>query len=112
MFSNGKWLRASFFWLLILLIIVLATVLFFHPAADAAQVNVSTILSHVREDMSKNQRDTLTVSGETLTLTRGTKSNASQEIATINDSFDITRVLADNNINYANNNLLVLQYQA
>jgi cell division protease FtsH len=111
MFSNGKWLRASFFWLLILLIIALAVVLFFHPATDATQVNVSTILSHIKEDMSNHQRDTRTVSGDTLTLTRGTKPNASQEVATINDSFDITRVLADNNINYANNNLLVLQYQ-
>jgi cell division protease FtsH len=109
MSNNGKWLRASFFWLLITLAIVVIAVFIFRPSSDTTSVTVSTILHDIQTDMAKNQKDTLTVSIDTITLTRG---STSKETATVNDSFDITQVLKDNGINYANNRLLQLQYEA
>ncbi len=111
MSNSGKWLKTSLFWLLILLAVVMVAVFVFHPQSDTQSVNVSTILNHIKTDMDKNQLDTLTISSNTLTLIRGKGSEAPQETATVNDSFDITRVLKDNNIDYSNNNLLVLQYE-
>ena len=61
--------------------------------------------------MARNQKDTLQVASTSITLIRGTGTNPAQEVATVNNSFDITRVLKDNNINYSNNKLLVLQYE-
>ena len=108
MSSSGKWLRTSFIWLVLALAIVLVIVVFFRPPSDTAPVNVSTILNHIRMDISTRQKDTLTVASNTITLARGT---SSKEVATINDTFDITRVLKDNNIDYTNNQFLVLQYE-
>jgi cell division protease FtsH len=112
MSNNGKWLRASIFWLLITLAIVLVAVFIFRPQPSATSVNVSTILNHIKTDMAKNQQDTLDVASDTITLTRGKGQDAPKEAASINDSFDITRVLKDNGIDYANNSLLVLQYES
>ncbi len=109
MSSSGKWLRTSFIWLVLALAIVLVIVVFFRPSSDTTPVNVSTILNDIRMDISTGQKDTLTVASNTITLTRGTSPN--KEVATINDTFDITRVLKDNNIDYTNNQLLVLQYE-
>ena len=109
MSSSGKWLRTSFIWLVLALAIVLVIVVFFRPPSDTAPVNVSTILNHIRMDISTEQKDTLTVASNTITLTRGPTPN--KEVATINDTFDITRVLKDNNIDYTNNQFLVLQYE-
>ncbi len=109
MSSSGKWLRTSFIWLILVLAIVLVIVVFFRPSTDTTMVNVSTILNDIKADMSKNQKDLLSVSTNTITLTRGQNSN--KEVANINDSFDITKVLKDNNIDYTNNQLLVLQYE-
>jgi len=109
MSSSGKWLRTSFIWLILALALVLIIVVFFRPSSDMTTVNVSTILNDIKADMSSNHKDTLSVSSSTITLTRGQDSN--KEIANINDSFDITRVLKDNNINYTNNPYLVLQYE-
>ena len=109
MSSGGKWLRTSFIWLILALALVLIIVVFFRPSSDMTTVNVSTILNDIKADMSRNQKDTLSVSSSTITLTRGPDSN--KEVANINDSFDITRVLKDNNINYTNNPFLVLQYE-
>src|SRR5205823_4659023 len=64
----------------------------------------------IKADMSKNQKDVLSVSTNTIMLTRGQDSN--EEVANINDSFDITKVLKDNNIDYTNNQLLVLEYES
>src|SRR5579859_3104127 len=111
MSNSGKWLKTSFFWLLISLAIVLIFVFFFRQQSNVAQVNVSTILTHLKDDNAKNQQDTLTVSSNTLTLTRGKAADAPKEAATINDNFDITRVLKDNGIDYTNNTLFVLQYE-
>src|SRR5216683_2240119 len=108
MSSSGKWLRTSFIWLVLALAIVLVIVVFFRPPSDTAPVNVSTILDHIRMDISTGQKDTLTVASNTITLARGT---SNKEVATINDTFDITRVLKDNNIDYTNNQFLVLQYE-
>jgi len=108
MSSSGKWLRTSFIWLVLALAIVLVIVVFFRPPSDTAPVNVSTILDHIRMDISTGQKDTLTVASNTITLARG---NSNKEVATINDTFDITRVLKDNNIDYTNNQFLVLQYE-
>ncbi len=109
MSSGGKWLRTSFIWLILALALVLIIVVFFRPSSDMTTVNVSTILNDIKTDMSGNHKDTLSVSSSTITLTRGSDSN--KEVANINDSFDITRVLKDNNINYTNNPFLVLQYE-
>jgi cell division protease FtsH len=109
MSSSGKWLRTSFIWLILALALVLIIVVFFRPSSDMTTVNVSTILNDIKADMSSNRKDTLSVSSSTITLTRGQDSN--KEVANINNSFDITRVLKDNNINYTNNQLLVLQYE-
>ena len=111
MTTNGKWLRTSIFWLLIALAIVVIVILIVHPTSGTRQVTVSTILNDIKADINKGQKDTLSVGNNTLTLTRGASSDAPMESATVNDTFDITRVLKDSGIDYANNNLLVLQYE-
>src|SRR5918911_2400005 len=98
--NNGKWLRTSFFWLLIALAVAVIAVFIFHPSSDTKTVNVSTVLNDIKTDIAKNQQDTLSVSGDTLTLIRGQAPDAPRESATINDSFDITKVLKDNGIDY------------
>ena len=108
MTSSGKWLRNSFIWLVLALVIVLIIVLFFHSSSDTTSVNVSTILNDIQTDISKNQTDNLSVGTDTITLTRG--QNGPKEAANINDTFDITKVLKDNGIDYTNNKHLVLQY--
>src|SRR6266487_5644649 len=109
MSNSGKWLRTSIIWLIVALVVILVIVVFFRPSPNTTSVNVSTILNDIKTDMSKNQKDTLTVASNTITLTRGQNSN--KEVANINESFDITKVLKDNNIDYTNNQLLVLQYE-
>ncbi len=109
MSNNGKWLRTSFFWLLIALAIVVIAVFIFRPSPDTKSVNVSTLLTDIKSDLSKGQKDTLEVTTDTITLVR---SNGSVESATINSTFDITRVLTDNGINYASSSQLSLQYNA
>ncbi len=111
MASNRKWLRPSVFWLLLTLAAVGVVIYLFRPQSDTKSVNVSNILTAIKADNGNNQQDTLDVSNTTLTLTRGTGPNAPKEAATVNDSFDITKVLKDNNIDYANTHLLVLQYE-
>jgi cell division protease FtsH len=110
MLTSGKWLRTSLFWLLILLVVVLIAVFIFRPQSTIKQVNVSTILTSIQLDKGK-QQDTLDVSSDTLTLTRGKGPDATKEAATITASFDVTQVLKDNNINYTSGNGLILQYQ-
>jgi cell division protease FtsH len=109
MSNSGKWLRTSLIWLILVLAVVLIFVVFFRPSSDTTTVNVSTILNDIKTDMSKIQKDTLIVASNTITLIRGQNSN--KEVANINGSFDITKVLKDNNIDYTNNQLLVLQYE-
>ncbi len=111
MSSNRKWIRTSFFLLVIVLAIVLV-VLFFHPNNDTKSVNVSTILADIKTDINSNQQDTLLVSSDHITLTRGKAQTTAQEVANINDTFDATTVLKDNGIDYTNNHLLTLQYEA
>nr|BBH95411.1 ATP-dependent zinc metalloprotease FtsH [Thermogemmatispora argillosa] len=110
--STGKWLRNSLLWLLLAIAIVLVLVVFFRPQSGAKTVTVSTLLGHLKADLRNGVQDTLNVGTNTLTLTRGTAPSAQREVANINDSFDITRVLRDNNIDYTNNRLLTLQYEA
>src|SRR6266567_4775352 len=107
--SSGRWRRISFIVVLIALAVVVI-VLIFRPLSETQPVNVSTILSDIKADMAKSQKDTLDVSSDTITLTRGQGQNAPKEQANINDSFDITKVLKDNGIDYTNSKLLVLQY--
>ncbi|HYT33686.1 MAG TPA: ATP-dependent zinc metalloprotease FtsH [Ktedonobacteraceae bacterium] len=109
MSSSGKWIRTSFILLLVTLAIILVVVFFRTPSATKS-VNVSTILADIKTDMNNNQQDTLNVSSDTLTLTRGNSPNAIKEAAAINDTFDTTQVLKDNGINYSNSHLLILQY--
>jgi cell division protease FtsH len=111
MANNGKWLRTSFFWLLIALVIGVIVIFIFRSPPDTQSVNVSTILTHLKADIAKNQQDTLSVSGDTITLIRGNTSDAPRESATVNDTFDITKVLKDNGIDYSNSHVLILQYE-
>jgi cell division protease FtsH len=105
--SSGKWIRTSFFWLLIALALVLIVVFVFRPTSDTTQVNVSTLLSHLKTDVQSGHRDTLEVGTDLLTLTRA---NGTKESATVNDAFNVTQVLKDNGINYTDNPNLSLQY--
>ena len=111
MSSSGKWIRMSFVLLLIALAIVLVVV-FFHTSTDTKSVNVSNILSDIKTDINNNQQDTLTISSDHITLIRGKAQNTPQEVANINGTFDATTVLKDNGIDYTNNHLLTLQYEA
>ena len=108
MSRSGRWVRSSLFWLLSAAII-LAVVFIFRPQSDTTSVNVSTILDHIKVDMSQDQQDTLTVSSNTISLTRG--QSQTREVANINDTFDATKVLKDNGIDYTSK-LLVLEYEA
>lgn len=110
MSSNGKWIRTSLLLLLVTLAIVLV-VIFFRSPSDTKSVNVSTILADIKTDMNKNQQDMLSVSSDTLTLTRGNTASVAKESASVNDTFDTTQVLKDNGIDYSNSRLLVLQYE-
>jgi cell division protease FtsH len=60
--------------------------------------------------MAQKQQDDLTVTDNTLTLTRNKASHITQESAAINGSFDTTNVLKDNKIDYVNNRFLTLRY--
>jgi len=111
MSSSGKWIRTSVLLLLVAVAIVLIVFIFRSPAG-AKQVTVSTILADIKIDTAHQQQDTLEVGTDTLTLTRGNSSNAAQEEANVNDTFDVTQVLKDNGIDYTNNSYLVLQYDA
>jgi len=107
---SGKWVRTSFFFLLTVGGIVLVVFLF-HSSPDTKQVNISTILTDIKTDVSKGQQDTLLISRDTITLIRGQPPNADKKVANINDTFDITTVLKDNGIDYTSHSL-VLQYEA
>ena len=109
MSSGGKWLRTSFIWLILALALVLLIIVFFRPSSDTNPADVSTILNHIKTDMAKGQKDTLSVGATTITLTRGQSSI--KDVANINDTFDVTQVLKDNGIDYTNGQLLVLQYE-
>src|SRR5438270_483848 len=106
--SNGKWLRTSFFLLLIALAIVLVVFIFRSPS-DTKEVSITTLLTDIKTDMNHGRQDTLTVSNDHITLTRGGP-DTPEEVTNINDTFDITKVLKDNGIDYTNH-LLVLQYE-
>lgn len=110
MLGNRRWIRTGIIWLLALLVVFLLLFIFVRPQSNTKTVTVSTILQHIKEDISKNQADTLDITSDSLTLTRGSAPDASRETASINQSFDTTQVLKDNNIDYVNNNLLHLRY--
>lgn len=110
--SRGKWLRTTIILVVIALAVVLVIVFIFRPLSTTQSVNVSTILTDIKTDMAKNQQDTLNVTNDTIILTRGKLQNAPREQAAINDTFDITKVLKDNSIDYTDSHLLVLQYQS
>ncbi|GAC1359082.1 MAG: ATP-dependent zinc metalloprotease FtsH [Ktedonobacteraceae bacterium] len=111
MFYKGKWLRTSFFWLLTLLAAVLIVVFVFRSQTYSQAVTISTLMSDLKSDIARGQVDTLTTSNGTLILTRGQAASSRQETATINESFDITKVLKDNTIDYTDNHVLKLQYE-
>lgn len=111
MFSNGKWVRNGIFLMLIVLAIILV-VFFFRSSSDTKSVTVSTILADIKTDMNNHQQDTLDVGTNTITLTRGNAQNSVKEAANVDDTFDVTQVLRDNQINYASNRYLTLQYDA
>ena len=96
MFRSGKWLRIGSIWLVVILGLGLIILLFFRQPSNVQQVTVSSLLASVKAYIRHGQVDTLEVASDTLTLTRGT--NAIKEVATVNDTFDVTSVLKDNGI--------------
>src|SRR5437588_10913117 len=106
--SNGKWLRTSFFLLLIALAIVLVVFIFRSPS-DTKALRRTTLWTDINPEMNHGREDSLTVSNDHITLTRGGP-DIPEEVTNINDTFDITKVLKDNGIDYTNH-LLVLQYE-
>lgn len=112
MSNNWRWLRNSFISLVILSVIVLIISYVFRSSIETKPVDLSTILTDLKTDISKNQQDILSVSSDTVTLIRGNSDSAPRESANIKDSVDITRVLKDNGIDYANKRLVILQYEA
>ncbi|HTI13314.1 MAG TPA: ATP-dependent zinc metalloprotease FtsH [Dictyobacter sp.] len=112
MSNNGKWLRRSFLWLLTLLVAILIVAFIFRPQTYAKPVALSILMNNLKGDVAQHQIDTLIVANGKLTLTRGQAVNASQEVATIDNSFDVTTVLKDNNIDYTNPNVIKLQYES
>src|SRR5436305_4992067 len=111
MLTNGKWLRSGAS-LLVLIVIAVAIVFIIRSPSEVDTVNVSVLLHDIQDDLSKGHKDILSVGNNTLTLTRGLGPNAHKESATINDTFDVTTILKDNGINYANNSNLTLQYES
>jgi cell division protease FtsH len=114
MSNNWRWLRNSFISLIILTIIVLVISYVFRSSIETKPVDLSTILTDLKTDIKNNHQlpDTLSVSSDTVTLIRGNSDSAPRESANIKDSVDITRVLKDNGIDYANKQLVILQYEA
>ena len=110
MSTKGKRLRTSFFWFLALLLAILIIVFVFRSQTSPQSVTISTLMSDLKSDIAKGQVDTLTSSDGALILTRGQAVSSFQEAAVINESFDITKVLKDNTIDYTNNRVLKLQY--
>ncbi len=112
MSTRRRLLKTGIFWLLIILTIsILVIVFIFRMSSPTKQVTISTILSDTKGDLQAGKKDILQVSGTTITLTRGIGANAPKEYAIVNDSFDITRVLKDTNIDYTNTSQLPLQYE-
>ncbi len=112
MSTRRRLLKTGIFWLLIILTIsILVIVFIFRMSPPTKQVTISTILSDTKGDLQAGKKDILQVSGTTITLTRGIGANAPKEYAIVNDSFDITRVLKDTNIDYTNTSQLTLQYE-
>ncbi|MGH2505974.1 MAG: ATP-dependent zinc metalloprotease FtsH [Ktedonobacteraceae bacterium] len=103
MFRSWKRMRTGLIWLVVILAIAMAFLLFFRQPSDTQTVTISTMLAHIKTDTQHTQIDKLDVADDTLTLTRGT--NAIKETANINATFDITRVLKDNSIDYISSTL-------
>lgn len=106
MFSSGKRLRTTLVWLVVILAIGLVIVLLVRTPSNTQQVTVSRMLADVKSDIQRDQKDSLEVASNALTLTRG--NNPTREVATINDTFDVTTVLKDNGINYTSSNLSLI----
>src|SRR5256714_3864224 len=109
MWTNAKWFRTSFHFLLFAWAIALVGFMYRSPS-DTKTVSLPTPLADIKTDMQKNHQDTLTVSSDHITLTRGGPADTPEEVTNINDTFDTTKVLKDNGIDYTNH-LLVLQYE-
>src|SRR6266571_4605473 len=112
MSNNWRWLRNSFISLVILTIIVLVISYLFRSSIETKPVDLSTILTDLKTDIDKHRLDTLSVNSDTVTLIRGNPDSAPRESANIKDAVDITRVLKDIGIDYANRQLVILQYEA
>ncbi len=110
MFRNGRWLRITLVWMVVILAIALVIVFFFRAPSNTQQVTVSRMLTDVKADIQHGQTDTLEVANDTLTLTRG--KNPTKEVATINDTFDVTTILKDNGIDYTSSHLVLTYDQS
>ena len=99
--TSGKWVRNSV-WLLVIIAVLLLLFLILKPDTNTVDVNISKIITDVHTDVANghtgNKGDIITISSNKVTLTQY---NGANEDATVDDNFNITNVLKDNNIHYA-----------
>ncbi len=95
---SGKWVRNSV-WLLVIIAVLLLLYLIIKPDTSIVNVNLSDIITHVQQDVSKGYHDDkITIASNKVTLDRH---GGIHEDATVDDNFIITTVLKDNSIHYA-----------
>ncbi len=95
---SGKWVRNGV-WLLVVIAVLLLLFLILKPDTGTVDVNISQIITDVQKDVTGGYRnDTITISSNKIVLERH---DGTREAATIDDTFDITKVLNDYNIHYA-----------
>ena len=95
--------------ILLLIVGVLAVIILFYGIQQHDQprsVDQSTLLADLRADIAHHQVDTLTLSGNTLTLQRG----ASSEQASVDSAFEVSDLKRDYNIDYADTSVLRYSY--
>jgi cell division protease FtsH len=94
---SGRWVRSSI-WLLVIIAVLSLLFLLFRQDTNVRDVDISTIIKNVQEDVQRGYHDdTITVSSNKILLTRH---DSTQYDATVDDNFVITQVLKDNDIHY------------
>jgi cell division protease FtsH len=106
--SHRRWSRGS---MVVLALAVLAMALLAYSALQGGQprhVDLSTLLADIKTDIAHNRVDTLTVSGDYLTLERA---SGTTETTPVGSGFQLGDALArDNGIAYADPHLLHVEY--
>jgi cell division protease FtsH len=110
--KQRKWVRITTIWCLAILAGVLIAFLLLRPASQVSSVSVSQLIHDLRTDIQQGHtNDTLTVSSDASRLTL-TRAGGTEEVATINDTFDVNEALKDAGISYARDLQLAYQTQS